>query len=166
MVAGEKHGITPYGMEAMGILRIEKGHVTHAELDGRITLDDVGMGRMASTKKWFVGRGMLDKPAFTDPDRPKLVGLVPADGETKIPAGALLVADPVTPPPVPKLGHVASSAYLSPTVGHPIALGFLARGRERLGETVWAVSPVRNLRVEVKVVAPCFVDPEGSRLHV
>ncbi|NQW10572.1 MAG: sarcosine oxidase subunit alpha family protein [Alphaproteobacteria bacterium] len=166
IAAGEPHGITPYGMEAMGILRIEKGHVTHAELDGRITLDDVGMGRMASSKKWFVGRGMLDKPAFIDPERPKLVGLVPVDGKTRIPAGAILVADPATPPPVPKLGHVASSAYLSPTVGHPIALGFLARGRDRLGETVWAVFPLRNLSVQVKVVEPCFVDPEGSRLHV
>src|SRR3546814_7151538 len=53
----------------MGIMRIEKGHVTGAELDGRTTADDVGLGRMAGTKKWYVGRGMLDKPAFTDPDR-------------------------------------------------------------------------------------------------
>ncbi len=27
-------------------LRIEKGHVTHTELDGRVTADDVGPGRM------------------------------------------------------------------------------------------------------------------------
>ena len=164
--AGEAHGIRPYGTEAMGIMRIEKGHVTHAELDGRVTLDDAGLGRMASTKKWYVGRGMLDKPAFTDPERPKLVGLVPVDGETRIPAGAILVADPNATVPMDKLGHVSSSAYLSPTVGHPIALGFLAGGRDAEGQTVWASFPLRNQSIEVRVVDPVFVDPQGSRLHV
>src|SRR3546814_5651666 len=94
----------------MGIMRIEKGHVTGAELDGRTTADDVGLGRMAGTKKWYVGRGMLDKPAFTDPDRPKLVGLVPVDGATRILAGSILVDDPDAPAPAVKLGHVTSSA--------------------------------------------------------
>lgn len=165
MDAGEAHGIRPYGTEAMGIMRIEKGHVTHAELDGRVTLDDAGMGRMASTKKWFVGRGMLDKPAFTDPDRPKLVGLVPVDGNTRIPAGAILVEDPAAAVPMEKLGHVSSSAYLSPTVGHPIALGFVSGGLERKGQTVWAVFPLRKLSVEVTITDPVFVDPQGERLR-
>jgi len=165
MAAGAEHGIRPYGTEAMGIMRIEKGHVTHAELDGRVTLDDAGMGRMASTKKWYVGRGMLDKPAHIDPLRPKLVGLVPVDGVTKIPAGAILVEHPHAPPPVTKLGHVSSSAYLSPTVGHPIALGFVSGGLERKGETVWALFPLRGLRIEVRITDPVFVDPEGERLR-
>ncbi len=165
MSAGGDHGIRPYGTEAMGIMRIEKGHVTHAELDGRVTLDDAGMGRMASTKKWFVGRGMLDKPAYTDPARPKLVGLVPVDGKTRIPAGAILVERPDAPPPVTKLGHVSSSAYLSPTVGHPIALGFVAGGLERKGETLWAAFPLRDRSVEVRVTDPVFYDPQGERLR-
>ncbi|WP_420565041.1 sarcosine oxidase subunit alpha family protein [Thalassobaculum sp.] len=170
IAAGRPHGIRPYGTEAMAILRIEKGHVTHAELDGRVTLDDAGMGRMASTKKWFVGSGMLDKPAYTDPARPKLVGLVPVDGKTRIPAGSILVANPKAPVPAgrlgpEKLGHVSSSAYLSPTVGHPIALGFVSGGLARKGETVWAVFPLRNLEIEVRITDPVFVDPEGGRLR-
>jgi sarcosine oxidase subunit alpha len=165
MAAGAEHGIRPYGTEAMGIMRIEKGHVTHAELDGRVTLDDAGLGRMASTKKWYVGRGMLDKPAYTDPARPKLVGLVPVDRETKIPAGSILVADKHPPVPAEKLGHVSSSAYLSPTVGHPIALGFLSGGLSRKGETLWAQFPLRDLAIEVEVTDPVFVDPEGGRLR-
>ncbi|MDF1794695.1 MAG: sarcosine oxidase subunit alpha family protein [Thalassobaculaceae bacterium] len=163
--AGTEHGIRPYGTEAMAIMRIEKGHVTHAELDGRVTLDDAGMGRMASTKKWFVGSGMLDKPAYTDPQRPKLVGLVPVDGETRIPAGAILVEDPKASVPMDKLGHVSSSAYLSPTVGHPIALGFVSGGPARKGQTVWAVFPLRNLEIEVRITDPVFVDPQGARLR-
>lgn len=165
MDVGQAHGIRPYGTEAMGIMRIEKGHVTHAELDGRVTLDDAGIGRMASTKKWFVGRGMLDKPAFVDPARPKLVGLVPVDGKTRIPAGAILVEDPAAPVPTEKLGHVSSSAYLSPTVGHPIALGFVSGGLERKGQTVWAVFPLRGLSLEVTITDPVFVDPQGERLR-
>jgi 1-acyl-sn-glycerol-3-phosphate acyltransferase len=165
MASGEPHGIRPYGTEAMGILRIEKGHVTHAELDGRVTLDDAGMGRMASTKKWFVGSGMLGKPAYTDPARPKLVGLVPVDGRTRIPAGSILVDDPDASLPMDKLGHVSSSAYLSPTVGHPIALGFVSGGLARKGETVWAVFPLRDLKIEARITDPVFVDPNGERLR-
>jgi len=163
--AGQPFGLLPYGMEAMGILRIEKGHVTHAELDGRTTLDDLGFGKFASTKKWFIGRGMLDKPAFTDPDRPKLVGLVPVDGKTRIRAGAILVEDPDHPTPVPKSGWVSSSAYLSPTVGHPMALGFCARGRERIGGRIWAVFPLRGEVIECEIREPVFYDPKGERLH-
>jgi sarcosine oxidase subunit alpha len=163
--AGQDFGLLPYGMEAMGILRIEKGHVTHAELDGRTTLDDIGMGGFASTKKWFVGRGMLDKPAFTDPDRPKLIGLKPVDEKTRIRAGAILVEDPNHPLPAPKAGWVSSSAYLSPNLGHPIALGFCARGRDRVGERIWAVFPMRDEVIECEICAPCFFDPKGERLH-
>ena len=47
-----------YGLEALGALRIEKGHVTGAELDGRMTIDDVGLGKMASTKKSYIGSSM------------------------------------------------------------------------------------------------------------
>lgn len=165
MASGQPYGIRPYGTEAMGILRIEKGHVTHAELDGRVTLDDAGMGRMASTKKCFVGSGMLNKPAYVNPARPKLVGLVPADGRTRIPAGSILVEDPDAALPMDKLGHVSSSAYLSPTVGHPIALGFVSGGLARKGETVWAVFPLRGLKIQVRVTEPVFVDPEGERLR-
>ncbi|MEQ9521635.1 MAG: sarcosine oxidase subunit alpha family protein [Thalassobaculum sp.] len=165
MAAGEPHGIRPYGLEAMGIMRIEKGHVAGPELDGRTTADDLGLGRMTGRSKWYVGRGMLDKPAFTDPDRPSLVGLVPVDGQTRIRAGSILVDDPDAATPIPKLGHVTSSAYLSPTVGHPISLGLLARGRERIGQEVWAVYPMRAIRVRARVTETCFVDPKGEKLH-
>src|SRR3546814_20951862 len=105
---------------------------------------------MAGTKKWYVGRCMLDKPAFTDPDRPKMVVLVPVDGATRILAGSILVDDPDAPAPAVKLGHVTSSAYLSPTVGHPISLGLMARGRARIGPEVWAVFPPRGIRVRAR----------------
>ena len=52
---------------------------------------------------------------------------------------------------MPKLGHVSASAYVSPTLGHPISLGFCAQGRERIGETVWALSPLFGQRLRVRL---------------
>ena len=64
---------------------------------------------------------------------------------------------------MPKLGHVSASAYVSPTLGHPISLGFCAQGRERIGETVWALSPLFGQRLRVRLADPVFYDPEGGR---
>jgi heterotetrameric sarcosine oxidase alpha subunit len=165
MEAGAAHGILPYGTEAMAIMRIEKGHVAGGELDGRTTADDLGLGRMASTRKDYIGRHMMGREGLTDAARPKFVGLVPVDGKTRARAGSILVADPSVPPPVPKLGHVSSSAYLSPTLGHPISLGLVEGGMARAGETVWAMYPLRDEAVEVRIVDPVFYDKEGERLH-
>ncbi|MEM6409746.1 MAG: sarcosine oxidase subunit alpha family protein, partial [Pseudomonadota bacterium] len=67
MAAGEEFGIAPYGTEALSVLRIEKGHVTHAEIDGRMTPADLGLGRMVSKKKAdFIGKALLNREALTD----------------------------------------------------------------------------------------------------
>jgi heterotetrameric sarcosine oxidase alpha subunit len=161
--AGADAGIVAYGTEAMAVMRIEKGHVAGGELDGRTTADDLGLGRMVSGAKEFIGSRLLDREAFLEAARPKLVGLVPVDGRTRIEAGAQLVDDPDEAPPMTRLGHVSASAYVSPTLGHPVALGFCARGRERIGETVWALSPLHGQRLQVRLAEPCFYDPEGGR---
>ena len=90
MQAGEPFGIVPYGTEALGVMRIEKGHVAGNELDGRTTADDLGLGRMMSSKKDFIGRVMATRPGLTDPKRPKLVGLRPRDAGERLYAGAHL----------------------------------------------------------------------------
>ncbi len=51
MAAGEEFDITPYGTEALGVMRIEKGHVTGAELNGQMTAFNVNMNNMVSAKK-------------------------------------------------------------------------------------------------------------------
>jgi sarcosine oxidase subunit alpha len=162
--AGRSLGITPYGTEAMGAMRIEKGHVAGPELDGRTTAEDLGLGKLVSTKKEFVGRRSLGRPGLQDAGRKRLVGLVPADGHTRLRPGAQLVLDETQPKPVEMLGHVTSVTY-SPTLGHPIALGLLAGGLARKGQVLHAAYPLRNDVVEVKVVDPVFFDPEGKRLH-
>jgi len=162
MAAGEAFDMIPYGMEALGALRIEKGHVAGPELDGRTTAADLGLGRMASTKKTYVGCHMMDRPGLTDEARPKLVGLISRDG-TALRAGSHLV-DAAQPGEHVSLGHVTSVTY-SPVLEKYIALGLLRHGPERHGDTVYAASPVHGLHQAVEVVSPHMVDPEGERLH-
>ncbi|MCC6471759.1 MAG: sarcosine oxidase subunit alpha family protein [Alphaproteobacteria bacterium] len=165
LAVGEKYGITPYGLEAMHVLRAEKGYIiVGQETDGTATPDDLGMGAMvAHAKPDFIGKRGLKRAELLRPERKQLVGLRLADGEHKpLPEGAHLVNDPGLPPPMPMLGHVTSS-YYSPTVGAPIALAMIKNGRARMGEELYAPLPDRVVRA--RVVAPCFFDPEGKRLH-
>jgi sarcosine oxidase subunit alpha len=164
MEAGEAFGIMPYGTEAMSTLRIEKGHVViGAEADGRTTADDLGMGKLVNAAKWYIGKPLLDRSALVAPQRWQLVGLTALEG-APLPRAAKIVVDPDAPTPMPMHGHVTSWCY-SPHVGAWIALALVADGRARHGEIVWAVSPLADARVQVKIGAPCFVDPDGRRLR-
>jgi sarcosine oxidase subunit alpha len=163
-VAGAEQGITPYGIDAMNALRIEKGHVTGAELNGRTTPGDLGFARMVKADRDFIGKRSLGRPGLVDPARWQLVGLAPVNGATPLPAGAKIVADPKRAAPNPILGELTSSTW-SPALDMPIGLALLAAGRARHGEKLWAVSPLLGAEVEVMVRDPVFVDPEGERLH-
>ncbi len=161
--AGEEFDCSPYGLEALGTLRIEKGHVTHDEMDGRTSVHDLGLEKMFSKKKAFIGKPMAQRPGLTDPGRKRLVGLVSLNGKP-IHAGAQLVTGSDPNLPGGSQGHVTSMAY-SPAVGAYVALGLLERGPERHGETLYAADPVRGSHGPVEVCAPCFFDPDGSRMH-
>ena len=162
--AGKDLDVIPYGTEAMNILRIEKGHVVGGELNGRTTADDLGFGRMMSGAKPFVGQVMAGREALVAAGRRQLVGLVPVDKRTAVPRGAQIVADPSAATPMPSEGEVTSRCT-SPNLGHPIALGLVENGRQRLGETLYAHSPLTRETVEVTLAHPIFIDPEGERLH-
>jgi sarcosine oxidase subunit alpha len=164
MAAGAEQGIVPYGTEALGVMRIEKGHVAGAELNGQTTARDLGLERMLSTKKDFIGRAMAQRPGLTDPDRPTLVGVKPVDPAQRLRAGAHFLKLGAAATAGNDEGYVTSVAF-SPTLGHWIGLGLLRRGPERIGERVRAYDPVRGGDTEVEVGAPVFVDPEGKRLH-
>ena len=105
----------PYGLEALDCLRVEKGHVTARELDGRTTAHDVGLGGMASTKKHYVGRVLAGRPELVREDRPRLVGLVPVEPGARFRAGSVLLPDGEATGH--GLGQVSSIAD-SPTLGH------------------------------------------------
>ncbi len=164
IAAGEPLGAQPYGTEALGVLRIEKGHAAGNELNGQTTAADLGMGRMMSKKKDFIGRVMAARPALADPARPRLVGLRAVDAAATLRAGAHLLAPRAAPVAANDEGYVTSAAW-SPTLGCAIALGLLRHGAERHGEEIILHDPVRGPDVRAIVCDPVFVDPQGERVR-
>jgi sarcosine oxidase subunit alpha len=162
---GAAYDIAPYGTEALGVLRIEKGHPAGGELNGQTTVHDLGLGKLLSAKKDFIGRFMAARPALTDPSRPSLVGLRPVNREDRLRAGAHLIPIGAEATAANDQGYVTSIAF-SPSLGQWLGLGLLANGPQRRGEIVRAYDPVRGADVEVEACPPCHIDPEGARLRV
>lgn len=164
MEAGKDFGIAPYGTEALGTLRIEKGHLAGPELNGETTAGDLGLGRFPSRAKDYIGRYMASRPALNAPERATVVGLRPVDRTARIRAGANLIVADAKPSASAYQGHVTSVAF-SPSLDQWIGLGLLSRGPSRIGEVVEAWDPVRNSTVPVRIELPCFIDPKGERLR-
>lgn len=150
-----------YGMEALNVLRIEKGFITHAEIHGRVTAFDIGMDRMVSRKKDCIGQAAAARPGLMDEGREQLVGLK-AVGDTALTAGAHLFAAGARPVRENSEGYTTSVCW-SPTLQRHLALGFLARGRARHGEVIQLVDHLRDVSVEVEVCDPVFFDRDGGR---
>jgi sarcosine oxidase subunit alpha len=159
--AGQAFGVTPYGVEALMILRTEKGYLhLGADTDGTTFPGDVGLDRAIAKKEAnFVGRRSLLRPVATDADRMQLVGLLPLDRRTRLPVGAHLTPHA---PPAPIEGYVTSSA-LSPVLGYPVALAMVKRGGQRIGEHVTIYHLGRPMAAEV--VKTPFFDVAGDRLN-
>jgi methylglutamate dehydrogenase subunit C len=160
---GRPFGLRPYGVEALGALRVEKGHVAGPEIDGRTTLDDLGLGCMAKRARSFVGSVLCQRPAFCDTGRPRLVGLECLEPQSRLRSGAVLF-DRGEPAAGHGRGRITSVTW-SPTLGRYIALGFYGGEDDTDGREVVAVHPIRNETVRARIVSPVFLDPEGKRLH-
>jgi sarcosine oxidase subunit alpha len=157
--AGEPFGITPYGTEAMHVLRAEKGFViVGQDTDGTVAPDDLGMGWIVrKDDSDFIGKRSLRRADTARLGRKQLVGLL---SDERIPEGAQLVEEDTGRIPMMMIGHVTSS-YRSPILDSPIALAMVERGRSRHGETVYA--PLPGGTISAEIVPPVFYDPEGTR---
>jgi len=167
ILAGEAYGLTPYGTEAMHVLRAEKGYIiVGQETDGSISPLDLGLSSLVDfNKKDFIGKFALSLPDMKKPDRLQLVGLLSTDPHIIIPEGSQLVADTndrrkKTRPAV--VGYVTSS-YFSPVLNRSFALALLAQGQDRYNEIISVVAD--DVNISVTVTAPTFLDPEGVRLR-
>ncbi len=152
-----------YGTEALGGLRIEKGHVAGSELDGRNSLQDMGLGGMASSKKAFIGKALTQREGMLADDRLQLVGVAPVDSDKRLRAGALLDsrADMVDH----GLGFITAVTD-SPELGHWIGLAMVRGGlAEWEGKELTSYDPVRDGNTAVRVMSPHFLDPKGERMY-
>ncbi|MFN3822569.1 MAG: sarcosine oxidase subunit alpha family protein [Pseudorhodobacter sp.] len=159
----ETLGGGPYGMEALNVLRIEKGFITHAEIHGRVTAFDIGAGRMISAGKDCIGKAAAARPGLTGPAREQLVGLRPVN-DAPITAGAHLFTPGDEVQRETDQGYVTSVGY-SPTMGGWLGLGFLRNGRARQGEMVRLVDHLRGIDLLCEVTDPVFHDREGVKLR-
>jgi heterotetrameric sarcosine oxidase alpha subunit len=160
----ESMGGGPYGMEALNVLRIEKGFITHAEIHGRTTAFDIGMDRMVSLKKDCVGQTASRREGLLEDTREQLVGLRPLAPAEKLTAGAHLFDKEAEAIRVNDQGYVTSVCH-SPTLKTDLGLAFLKRGRARHGEVIRLVDHLRKIETLCEVCDPVFLDPEGGRLR-
>jgi sarcosine oxidase subunit alpha len=161
---GEAFGLTPYGTEAMHVLRAERGFViVGQETDGTVTPDDLGLGGMiAKSKTDFVGKRSLERPDLVAPGRKQLVGLLTETPTVVLEEGAQIVVDPNAPVPCKMLGHVTSS-YWSDACGRSIAMALVADGRARKNQILYITTP--SGFTAARVTDPIFFDAGGERVN-
>jgi len=165
MVEGAQYGITPYGTEAMHVLRAEKGFIiVGQDTDGTVTPQDAGLDWAVGKKKPdFVGKRSLARPDIVAGGRKQLVGLLTEDPNIVLEEGAQIVADPKQAIPMTMIGHVTSS-YWSEALGRSVALALVAGGHDKMGETLYIPMPGKTYKAKVSTMV--FYDPEGARLNV
>ena len=164
MKAGEEFDIVPYGTEALGVMRIEKGHAAGNELNGTTSALNLGMGRMVSKKKDSIGSVMSEREGLNTQDALKLVGFMPVNKNDRVPAGSHLMSTGSPVDAAHDQGYITSACF-SPNLNCHIGIGFLKAGDTRIGEVVRLVSPLTGQDHNVQVVSAHFIDPEGERLR-
>ena len=161
MEVGKEYDAVPYGTEALGVMRIEKGHAAGNELNGQTTALNLGLGGFVSKKKDCIGKTLSQRRELNRDDAIRLVGFKPVDHSQPLLAGSHFISKGDVANMANDQGWMTSVAF-SPTFGHSIGLGFIKRGHERKGEIIRVVNPARNIEVEAEIVSPHFYDPEGG----
>ena len=161
LAAGKPYGIRPYGLDALNTLRIEKGHVTTAELNGNTSADDLGFGRMLKKSGDFVGRALAVREALGAANRLQLVGVRPVERTGRLRNGMHLV---VPGSGNASLGYITSSTPSTELAGW-VGLALLAAGRQRIGTRLIGTSPIHGEATEVEIVSPHMLDPENARVR-
>ena len=162
--AGQEFDAVVYGTEALGVMRVEKGHVAGNELNGQSTALNMGLGKMVSKKKDSIGMVLSQREGLNQDDGLRLVGVKPVDPSKLLTAGSHFIAHGKSTVAAHDDGWLTSVVF-SPNLGHSIALGYLKNGSARLGERIRTVNLLAKTEVEVEIVSPHFIDPEGERLR-
>jgi sarcosine oxidase subunit alpha len=161
LASGERCGIRPYGLDALNTLRIEKGHVTTAELNGNTTAGDLGFERMLKKHGDFIGRTLAQRPGLTASERLQLVGVRPLDRTRRLRNGTQIVAAETRGT---SLGYVTSATPSVEFAGW-LGLALLSGGRKRTGQRLLGVAPLHDETTELQIVSPHMLDPENTRVR-
>jgi heterotetrameric sarcosine oxidase alpha subunit len=153
-------GLSPYGIDALDVLRVEKGYLVASEINGETTPLDLGMQALVQQGNACLGRELLERPAFHEAARPRLVGLRAMDGHAQFLAGAQLT---VTGSAARPCGHVTSSVF-SPALGEWLGLALVARELAAEAAILSARDPLRARNTPVRIVSPVHFDPAGARM--
>ena len=156
MEAGREFGISPFGLEAQRILRLEKGHViVGQDTDAISTPMDVGSDwAVRFDKADFIGRGGLAVAADRGLQQ-RLVGFVlpvaavPEDGTPVVSGGR-------------PIGRV-TSARISPTLGSGFGLAWVPPRLAVEGASIDVL--IGDRPVSARVTLQPVYDPEGHRLR-
>jgi methylglutamate dehydrogenase subunit C len=162
--AGRKFGAVVYGTEALGVMRVEKGHVAGNELNGTSTALNMGLGKMVSRKKDAIGMVLSQREGMVRDDGLRLVGIKPMNPADALKAGSHFLKTGAAAVAENDDGWITSLVY-SPHLGHYIALGYLKNGASRMGEVLRAVNLLAGTDTAIEVVSPHFIDPDGERLR-
>lgn len=164
--AGEEFGATPYGTEALHVLRAEKGFIMIGdETDGTVIPQDLGLDWAISKKKTdYIGKRGQERIHMVRPDRWKLVGLETLDGSV-IPDGAYAVDEGKNANGQRNTQGRVTSTYYSPTLGRGIAMGIVRDGPKRMGEVI-EFPKTDGTSVKARIVDPVFYDKEGAKQNV
>ncbi len=158
VTTGRDFGLALQGVEALAILRMEKGLIfVGKDTDGTTMPHDLGFAAPREKKQVeFVGKRSLFTETASRPDRLQLVGLACQGAPLPVGGHATAPGQPASQ------GYVTSAAH-SPTLGKPIALALIAGGLGRMGEEVEVYHLGQRRRATI--CPGCFVDPNWERLN-
>ncbi len=162
MSFGEPLNLTPYGTEAMHVLRAEKGYIiVGQDTDGSVTPHDLNMGWIVSKDKDFIGKRSLFREDMKRDNRKELVGIETDDPLVILPEGAQLANDQDRAIPIDMVGHVTSS-YMSAELKRSIAMALVKGGTKRYGGKIYA-HLIDGRIIPVTITSPHFYDPKNAR---
>lgn len=164
LARGKEFDPIVYGTEALGVMRIEKGHVAGGELNGQSTALNMGLGKMVSKKKDSIGMVLSQREGMTAENGYRLVGVKPVNPNGKLTAGSHFLEKGAAPVAANDGGWLTSKVY-SPHLGCDIALGYLKGGDKKIGQRMRIVNLLAGLETEVEIISPHMFDPEGERLR-
>jgi sarcosine oxidase subunit alpha len=155
--AGRPLEIRPHGLEALRLLRLEKGHIiVGQDTDFDSTPAKLGLaGLVKLDKADFVGRVALIRLAAVEPNR--VLRAFAFRGDRAPPEGAQLLVG------AERVGYLTSSRF-SPVLGQGVALGWVYRQPDGFPDRVVAWDGSGRRFSGERADGP-FYDPRGVRLR-